>query len=183
MRSTSVTTRKTPAAAKRTADDPFATPSSRTGLHQHRSSSVINPSTITNTRPRSSGRLELTQQPQQAEVLVRSRLALEVDVGGIPNGPRDAHAGEQARVSGQVETPAGATTPSPGPSDGAPTRATRHAIARIARGRRPTPTRVMPSSPAVDAMVASASMESPMDAASSSSRHRHERSCTARFGP
>ena len=106
MRSTSVTTRKTPAAAKRTHGDPFATPLSSPVFTSTGPASVISPSTTTNTRPSEQRPAELAQQPQQAEVLVGSRLALEVDVGDVAHGSEARDAGEQLGCRGQVETPA-----------------------------------------------------------------------------
>ena len=58
--------------------------------------------------------MELTQQSQQAEVLVRSRLALEIDVGDVTNGSKARDPCKQLGCRGQVQTPAGAATAEPG---------------------------------------------------------------------
>ena len=130
-----------------------------TGLHQDRSGQRHQSVDDHEDQSEQQRPAELTQQPQQAEAPVRTRLALEVDRGDVTHRSQTRDAGEQLGSRRQVEPPAGPATAEPG-AEG------RRAEGRrggSAAGWRRSPAHadaVMPSRPAA-AIVASASMESP----------------------
>ena len=59
--------------------------------------------------------MELAQQAEQAEVLVGTRLALEVDLRDITDRAETCDAREQFWGCSKVEAPAGTTAAEPGP--------------------------------------------------------------------
>ena len=157
-RSTSVTTRNTPAAAKRTTDDPFATPSSSPVFTSTGPARVINPSITTKMSPSSNGRRNSRSSRSRLKFLSgrdsRSRSTAATSRTGRNRATRASSSGVGARLSRQPDPP-----PRPGPGLGAPMD---RAAARLPeRWRSPAhAAAVTPSAPAVDAIVASASMES-----------------------